>query len=244
MAAPALAPPLDDEIEHPEVWEALAKLELIDCDGEPMESDWHRDEVNLMIESVKWHFSDRTDFFVGGIMFIYFDVERVRNRNFRGPDFFYVSGRPLQPQRRWWALWQEAGRSPNTIVELISPTTEQEDRVTKFNVYEQSFRTPEYFLYDPDTQILEGFRMSSSRYMPLKPNEHGRLWSEELQLWIGTWRGTFHRNEATWLRFFRPDGQLVHTAQEAAERRADAAEAEVARLKAQMAQLQKPEETA
>jgi Uma2 family endonuclease len=254
MAAPVMAPDRLDRPYYPELREELAKLELIDNDGEPMESDWHRDEMNFLIESVRWHHKGRTDYFVGGNMFIYFDVERTRKRNFRGPDFFYVSGRPIQPQRRWWAVWNEADRFPNVIVELLSPTTENEDRTTKFTIYEQTFRTPDYFLYDPDTGKLDGFHLVGGKYQALTPNEHGRLWCEELQLWIGPWFGEFHSYKTTWLRFFHPDGRVALIGAEAErqraederqraedeKKRADAAEAELARFKAILAQQSKP----
>ena len=237
MAAPAIAPPRDNAPLHPEVWEELANLELVDSDGENMESDWHRDAMNLLIESVRYHHAGRTDYFVGGNMFIYFSLEHARNRDFRGPDFFYVSGCLLLPQRRWWALWDEGGRYPNAIIELISRSTEREDRITKFNVYEQSFRTPDYFLYDPDSRRLNGFRHTGGRYLALTLNDQGRLWCEELQLWLGPWQGVFHGYNAIWLRFFHPDGRLVLIGEEAERQKAEAArqQAEAARQEAEAA---------
>jgi hypothetical protein len=62
---------------------------------------------------------------------------------------------------------------------------------------------------------------------------------------IGRWEGTYKRDQATWLRFYTPEGQLILTPDElaevaeqranAAEQRADVAEAEVARLRAELA---------
>ena len=48
---------------------------------------------------------------------------------------------------------------PDVIIELLSPTTAKEDRTTKKRIYEQTFHTSEYYLYDPDTQQLEGWRL-------------------------------------------------------------------------------------
>jgi hypothetical protein len=53
--------------------------------------------VKLWIISLKHHWRDngthrsreRQDYFVGGNMFIYYSRRQVRNRDFRGPDFFW-----------------------------------------------------------------------------------------------------------------------------------------------------------
>jgi len=204
------------------ICEEFANLELIHSDGEPMDSDWQRDAMNLLIESIRYRFADRTDFFVGGNMFIYYDLKQVRNRNFRGPDFFYVKGRPLHPQRLYWAIWDEEGRFPNVNIELISPSTEREDRTKKFTIYEENFRTPEYFLFDRWDSSLEGYRLSDAgKYRSLTPNERGWLWCEELGLWLGTWQGEFHRYNTTWLRFYEPDATLVLIGEEAEKQRAE-----------------------
>jgi Uma2 family endonuclease len=226
----------------------LAELEevtrnLVDNDGEPLESSWHRACINLLVSSILWLFRDRTDFYVGGNMFVYFNLQQARDRDFRGPDFFFVRGGNLHPQRPYWAVWMEGGRYPEVIIELLSPRTAHEDRTTKRVIYEQTFHAPNYFCYDPITGQLEGWELHGGLYEPLQPNEHGWLWSSVLQLWVGTWNGEYLRENATWLRFYDTNGQLVPVQEEAerqradAERqRADAAEAELARLRALLAQ--------
>src|SRR4051794_9720222 len=161
MAAPVRIPPRHDTPIFPNWRDELRKIELVESDGENMDSEWHRDCMNLLIEQVRCHHGARTDYFVGGNMFIYFDEEQARNRNFRGPDFFYVAGCRFQPERHWWAVWDEDDKFPNVLIELLSPSTEREDRISKFTVYELAFRTPEYFLYSPFTQRLDGFRLTS-----------------------------------------------------------------------------------
>ena len=213
--------------------QAYAGIHLIETDGEPMDTPWHRDCMNLLIALVSHHNRARRDFYVGGNNFIYFNPEQARNRDYRGPDFFYIKdGVDRSRERLYWAVWQEGGRLPDVIVELLSPTTEDEDRTTKYAIYEQTLRTPEYFLYDPSTRILEGFRLAGGAYRPLRPNERGWLWSEEMGLWLGRWEGEFMLSRATWLRLYTPEGELVLLPEEDERRRADAAEREVARLKA------------
>lgn len=197
--------------------------ELIAEDGVPLESDWHRRAMNLLIEVVRWHLRDRTDYFCGGNMFIYFSPEQARNRDFRGPDVFYVSGVPFDRERPWYAVWDE-GRYPDVIIELTSPSTEDEDRTTKFEIYEQTFRTPDYFIYDPQSGHLAGWRLTAGRYVPLRPNDRGWLWCQELNLWLGLWQGPFLQTVAIYPRFFDGDGNLVPISAEASEARRQEAE--------------------
>jgi Uma2 family endonuclease len=220
---------------------------LPDSDGEPLESDWHRLAMNLLIEIVRYHFQGRQDFFCGGNMFIYFSSAQVRNRDYRGPDFFFVWGVDGARNRDYWAIWDEDGKYPHVIIELLSSTTAEEDRTTKKELYAQTFRTPEYFLYDPATQQLEGWRLrlANGHYDPIQPEASGRLWSEELQLFLGTWEGQFQDTNRTWLRFFDALDQLVLIGREDMEQRAeqeklraDQAEAELAQLRARLAELE------
>jgi hypothetical protein len=90
------------------------------------------------------------------------------------------------------------------------------DLTTKKRLYERTFRTPEYFAYDPDARRLYGWRLGEGLvYHPLVPNERGWLWSEELQVWLGGWEGEYERVFSTWLRFYTKAGQLTPTGEEA-----------------------------
>jgi Uma2 family endonuclease len=65
---------------------------LPETDGVPLESAWHRAAIALLIESVvcRMQGQGRTDYYVGGNMFIYFSRQQARDRDYRGPDFFFV----------------------------------------------------------------------------------------------------------------------------------------------------------
>ena len=186
--------------------------------------------------------SRRTDYFVGTNTFIYYRVKSTRRRRFRGPDFFFVKGTSRAPIRRYWVVWEEGGRFPNAIIELLSPTTAKEDRTTKKKIYERTFRTPDYFCYDPDTQQLQGWRLNTAgRYEALVANDRGWLWSEEFGLWLGTWEGDYVQQRAVWLRFYTPQGDLVlteteseHQRAEREQQRADDLAKQVKRLQAQL----------
>lgn len=95
--------------------------DLIYEDGIPMESDWHRAAMNLLIEILLYFWRHRSDVYVSGNIFVYFDPNQLKTRNFRGPDFFVVKG--VKDSQRWreaWIVWQEDGLAPNFVIELTS----------------------------------------------------------------------------------------------------------------------------
>ena len=189
--------------------------DLPEEDGLPLETKWHVLQMFLLITLMEFFWRARTDIFVGGNMFIYFRAEDAlggeRQRS-RGPDFFLVKGCDGRRERRTWKLWEEQGRTPNIIIELVSDSTKGVDEHEKFNIYQDIFQTPEYILYYPNTEEIVGWRLHGGVYTRIATDDRGWWWSEELELWLGVWRGSsLHPVYATWLRFFHPDGQLVLT---------------------------------
>lgn len=237
---------------------ALAPLpfELVYSDGVPLDSEWHGLQQSFLRTLIRQLMAEqgRTDFFTGKNMFVYYSVEQARKvweeetkerprTAFRGPDVFWV-GDVEDYERKAWVSWEEGGRLPDVIIELLSPSTERNDRKKK-TLYAEVFHTAEYFLCKPHKGVVEGFRLVDGAYRPIPPDEKGRVWSGPLGAFLGLWNGVYDGRERVWARLFRPDGTLVPTETEAeheraeaerqkaeAERqRADAAEAELARLR-------------
>ena len=196
-------------------------------DEPPLESDLHRDQIELLLACLKWWWRERTDFYATGNLTIYFSEQQITTRDFRGPDFFVVLGVENRP-RRSWMVWAEQGKYPNVIIELLSNSTAQVDKGFKKTLYQDTFRTPEYFWFHPETLEFQGFRLMGSQYQPLEPNAQGWLWSQQLELFLGV-----HESQ---LRFFTPEHQLVSTPEERAE--VAQQQAEVARQRAEAAQQQ------
>ena len=207
---------------HPVVvdWEPpMPPTDLIFDDGEPLESNRHRIAMNTLIRSLQQGWAHRNDFFCGGNMFVYFSSAQARNRDFRGPDFFAVLNIDGSYPRQGWVVWEEGGRYPDVIVELMSESTAEVDTGTKKDIYERTFRTPDYFVYDPfNPNSLQGWHLDNTqRYQLLVPNEQGWLWCQTLGFWLGTWEGTVDREPAVWLRFYDEASNLVPLPEEAAE---------------------------
>lgn len=234
----------------PQFIEVLERYEIPDLpnsddfpteDGIPLETNWHRIQMNLLIDILTHRWRDRDDFFVGGNMFIYYSLQQARNRDYKGPDFFLVKGVDGSYSREKWVVWEEEGRYRDVIVELMSASTAQTDLTTKKELYARTFHTANYFAYDPLNAKLHGWHQPdrTNGYEELQADENGWLWSRELEAWVGRWRGRYQKVDATWLRLFDVDGRLIPTQGEAEAQRAEAAEAEAARLRAELEQLRR-----
>ena len=141
-------------------------------------------------------------------------------------------------------VWEEDGRVPDAIVELMSPSTAAEDLGRKKELYERTFRTPDYFAYDPDGDTLYGWRLLAQSYTPLAANADGRPWSAALEAWVGRWSGDYLGQTGVWLRLFDGEGRLLPTQGEAGEstavaeqRHADQLAAQNERLRSKLARL-------
>jgi Uma2 family endonuclease len=189
-------------------------------DEPEMESSLHYTQLLLLVTCLEWLWQDRTDFFLGANLTIYFSREQLKHRDYRGPDLFLVKNTEKRP-RASWTVWEEGGQYPNIIIELLSPSTEAVDRGLKKALYQDRFRTPEYFWFGPYNLELQGFRLSESRYEAIAPTPQGWLWSQELGLYLG-----LHDQR---LRYFTAAGELVPTPEEAAKAEMQRAEAEAQR---------------
>lgn len=178
-----------------------------------MESSLHYAQLALLVSCLEWLWRDRNDFFIGANLTIYFSRQQL-HRDFRGPDFFLVRQTQKRP-RKSWVIWEEDGKYPDLIVELLSDSTAGVDKALKKDLYQNQFRTHEYFWFSPEDLEFAGFRRISQKYEAIAPNDAGRLWSETLNLYLGSNNGQ--------LRYFSPEGQLVLTPEEAlqAQQRAE-----------------------
>lgn len=203
-------------------------------DGRPMaETDWHRDLMLRLIETLKRHYSDDPNIYVSGNLLVFYKPNDKRRHV--SPDVFVVRGVPAG-SRPNYLIWEE-GKAPEVVIELTSKTTRREDLDKKFKLYRDVLGVKEYYLYDPRGDYLEpalqGYRLVDGEYRPIRSKD-GRLPSKLLNL---------HFEPAGIdLRIWNPaTGEWLPTNEERADeeqRRADeehqarlAAEAEVARLR-------------
>lgn len=94
------------------------------------------------------------------------------------------------------------------IIELLSNSTATTDRTLKKDLYQNHFRTPEYFWFSPETLEFEGFRLVGNQYQEITSNAMNWRWSQELGLYLGVEQGK--------LRYFTTEGNKVPTPEESA----------------------------
>jgi Uma2 family endonuclease len=219
-------------------------------DEPPLETDRHLKQILLLLSCLEWWWRDRPDapehrrntFYAAGNLTIYYSNRQRRDEKFRGPDFFVVLNTEYK-ERKSWVVWEEEGKYPNVIVEMLSNSTAEFDRTEKKEIYQNTFRTPEYFWFDPYSLEFQGFRLIGGVYEEIAPTEQGWRWSQQLDLYLGVVEEK--------LRFLTAKGELVPVPVEAAlqgvfkaeaesqradaeRQRADAAEAQLEQLRQQI----------
>lgn len=177
-------------------------------DEPPLETELHLRQIILLFKCLEWLWRDKNDFYAAGNLTIYYSQNKRKTEDFRGPDFFVVLDTERKT-RKSWVVWAEEGKYPNIIVEILSDSTANTDRESKKKLYQDTFRTPDYFWFDPYTLEFAGFHLLDGEYQPLEPNNQGHLWSQQLKLYLGIYQGL--------LRYFTPEGELVPTPEEVAE---------------------------
>jgi len=200
-------------------------VDLPTDDGEPLETGRHRDQMELLIGSLKASYVERRDVFVGGNMFVYYSETQAKKNDFRGPDVFVVVGCDPK-ERRSWVVWEEEGRTPDVVIELLSETTAAVARGTKKRIYAQLMKVSTYVLFDPWTGELEAYELDlgTLMYRPIEADPSGRVLCKPLGLLLGAEPGSFRDIEARWLRWLTPGGTVLRHGDEAAvfeKRRAD-----------------------
>lgn len=206
--------------------------------NEPQLDYRHLKQLILLLTCLERLWQNRQDFFAGGNMSVYYSTRQIKSEDVKGPDFFVVLNTERK-ERKSWMVWEEDGKYPNFILEILSDSTAKNDRGLKKQLYQDVFRTPDYFWFDPYTLEFAGFKLNYRGYEQITPNEQSWLWSEELQLYLGILNAQ--------LRFFTPEGELVLTPQEAEiqarqqvemeRQRAEASEAKAAFLRRKLQEL-------
>ncbi len=214
-------------------------------DNVPMETEPHRLQMELLIDTLRPWLASHGGGYVSGNMFLYFSAAQLRGKDFLGPDVFVVLGASTHT-RNSWVVWQE-GKGPDLVIELLSEKTAKHDKGKKKQIYQDQLKVAEYFWFDPwNPSDWAGFELVGNQYRDLTTATQIGLPSQQLGLLLVRWQGVHKGNERIWLRWATLDGTVLPTSEELAEaerlarqqaeQRAAYAEAEVARLTALLAQ--------
>jgi Uma2 family endonuclease len=147
------------------------------------------------------------------------------------PDnFVVIHFEPIEGNKSFNIHTQPVG--PFLVLEYVSESNPRKDYEDNFKKYEQDLHVPYYLLFVPDDDEMTLFKLGKKGYATVPLNPEGRVPVPELELEAGLRDG--------WVRFwFRGElvplpGDLLKE-RDAANQRAAAAEAELARLREELA---------
>jgi Uma2 family endonuclease len=231
----------------------VSQVHYPESDGKPMgETDVHRKEIVRHIELLEDYYQGQK-VYVSGDLLVYY--VQGNPRKYVVPDAFVAKGIPPK-DRRVYKIWVE-GKAPDVVIETTSRKTRRKDLTDKPALYAQ-LGVKEYFLFDPLGEYLDpplqGYRWTGDAYELIQSDADGFLDSRELELRLRVGEGH--------LEFVcRDTGERLLTRAERVQREAEArqreaearqrevearqretearlaAEAEVARLRAELVRL-------
>lgn len=222
----------------------VSQVHYPETDGKPMgETDDHRKEIVRHIELLEDYYQGQNVYVSGDLLVYYVQGDP---RKYVVPDAFVVKN--LAPKnRRIYRIWIE-GKVPDVVIETTSRKTRRKDTQVKPGLYAR-LGVKEYFLFDPLGEYLDpplqGYRLAGDEYERIEADDDGALDSEELDLQLRIQDGhlQFVRRD-TGKRLLTRDERIRQEAAarqreaERADREAEArqaAEAEIARLRAELA---------
>ena len=148
------------------------EIEYPSSDGKPVaESDIHINVLLDIRERLKSRYADRSNVYAAGNMLVYY--EEGNPYKVLAPDVFVVFGVPKR-LRDIFKTWEE-GAFPAVVFEITSKTTRSEDMDTKYEVYRDTWKVREYFLFDPTEEYLDpsllGYRRVRDDFVPIRPRD-------------------------------------------------------------------------
>jgi Uma2 family endonuclease len=165
-----------------------------ESDGLPMADNTKQFRYIVMIKlGLDWLFADHPDVFIAGDFFWY-PVEG-NNKIRQAPDVLVVFGRP-KGDRRSYLQWKEGGIAPQVVFEILSPHNTVGEMTRKFQFY-QAYGVEEYYVYDPDHRVLEGWLR----------RDGGLVEIETMNGWKSPRLGVRFEVDEDGLKLYRPDGQ-------------------------------------
>ena len=199
----------------------------------------HFELLTLLGELLLRRYQARKDVLILGDVKIYWGVPGIPNP---APDLAFIEGvRNRDKGRRVFCVAKEGVR-PSLVIEVVSDSNAEmrrNDYEKKVKIYEK-VKIPEYLIFDqPSTETgrfhMTGYRLDArGGYRPIEPDDQGRLLSETTGLLFGV-----NEDEQTLIIVDAATGEPVRTGLQEAEAR-KAAEAEIARLRSELARREKP----
>jgi len=220
-------------------------------DGQPMsENTEHYRWIVTIKENLEILYAAVPDVFIAGDL-LWYPLKDDRD-TCAAPDVMVIFG-VEKGKRGSYLQWEEGNIAPQVVFEIRSPSNEKAELDKKFKFY-QKYGVKEYYLYDPHSFELDGWERRGNKLEPImmmngwvspllrirfvmttdgleiyRPDGRKFLTSVELE----------RERERLQIELQQKDSQLGQERQRAdrAESRADVAENQLGRLRAQLSNL-------
>jgi Uma2 family endonuclease len=177
---------------------SIAEIDYPDSDGNPMSDNTEQYRWIVIIkENLEIMYADDPNVFVAGDL-AWYPVRYTQKR--AAPDVMVIFGRP-KGRRGSYKQWVEDNIAPQVAFEILSPSNKDRRGIDsleeKFEFY-QEHGLKEYYIYDPDDFILEGWQRYGDRLLKIP----------SMMDWVSPLLGIrFDWAIAQELILSRPDGQ-------------------------------------
>jgi Uma2 family endonuclease len=133
--------------------------------------------------------------------------EPGNTQRYVAPDVSVIVGPPPDHRPNVYLAWED----PPLLftAEIASPSKQRSEVEHKAAIYEWVMQVPEYLDADPDRRELHLWRLIEGAYHPAAPDADGRVWSAQLELWLGY-------DGSGFLRLYTPEGTMLLTHEEQA----------------------------
>ena len=165
-----------------------------DSDGEPIaENTLQFRCIHTLYGGLVELYRDRPDVFVAADL-LWYPLEG-NNTHRLAPDAMVVFGRP-KGDRGSYMQWREDGIAPQVVFEILSPGNRAGELENKRQFYERH-GVEEYYLYDPDRLILQGWLRHDDHFRPIA----------EMDGWMSPRLGILFELGGEELPILSPDGR-------------------------------------
>ena len=221
--------------------------ELPSSDETPVDNEIQNYIPNLLLTILGLIWPERSDWFFGVDMGIYYPLQKVRQPVIV-PDGFLSIGVQRQKSsglRLSYVLWEENDIPPLWVLEIVSKTynNEYEEKMTRYaqlGVLYYTIYNPEYSQRDGHS-AFEVYRLIQGKYV-LQQGEP--FWMPELGLGIGRGIGNYTGISREWLYWYDREGNRYPTPEERGDRQQQRAEEEKQRANLQQERADRQQQRA
>jgi len=161
------------------------------------ETPQHLMQWQYMLGAVQ---AERPKLWVTGDTCLYW--EKGNTRRYVAPDIAVIQCPPPDEPENVYLRWSDPPLL--FVAEIGSRSTLRRDTGPKVTLYQNDLKVPEYLYFDRPRKDFRFWRMVNGKYVRVQPDERGRVWSEQLELWFGP-------DERGFLRIYTGDGRMLLT---------------------------------